>query len=323
MADRLEHVIANLGTPKDPTPEGVREFLAEFLGDPLVVQWPAWLWKPILHGIVLRNRPKRIARLYQSVWSERGAPLRVQTEDLVQALSEAVGVNVHVTAAYRYGNPSIEACIRRAFERSNRVVFTQLFPQRAASSSETANREAQRVARELGREKDLVVAPLSPVDPRYISALADRVRGSLPKFEGGVPPHLLVSFHSIPASVNRQEGEVYTQDCTATFEALLAELGWNRDNAGLAYQSVFGPAKWVGPATSDRIAGLAAGGTKRLLVTMPGFLCDGLETLEEIGVEGRGTFLAAGGSEYHCAPAVAGHPALLESLASLSAGTGQ
>ena len=316
--NKVEHVIANLGTPMEPTPEGVRAFLGEFLGDPMVVEWPAWFWKPILHGIVLRKRPQRIARLYQRIWSERGAPLRVQTEDLVETLANSVGEGIQVTASYRYGSPSIHECVERAFSRSEKVAFTSLFPQRTASSSGTANRVAVEVARTLGREPDLVLAPLSPVDPGYIRALAARVRDGLTQFTEGEPPHLLASFHSIPQAVNRREGSIYTADCSATFQALLAELGWNSDNASLDYQSVFGPAKWVGPATSTRIEELAKAGTKRLLVTMPGFLSDGLETLEEIGVEGKGTFLAAGGCEYHCTTAVAGHPDLLKSLIGLS-----
>ncbi len=313
----LEHVIANLGTPTEPTEQAVREFLRGFLGDPMVVEWPRWFWKPILHGIVLRRRPARIARLYRNIWSEQGAPLRVQTESMVAELAAQLPTSAHASSAYRYGSPSIEDSIQQAFSRSKQVVFTNLFPQRTASSSGTADWEARRVADALGRDKDLTIAPLSPTDRGYVQALAKRVRSAQELFTRGSAEHLLVSFHSIPESVNRRERGVYTADCRATYEALIQSLDWDPERASLAYQSVFGPAKWVGPATCERLAELARGGVSRLLVTTPGFLCDGLETLEEIAVEGRRTFLDAGGQEMHRANAVSGHPDLLKSLAAL------
>ncbi len=316
-AFEIEQVIANLGTPVEPTEQAVRAFLAEFLGDPMVVEWPAWFWKPILHGIVLRRRPARVARLYSSIWSEQGAPLRVQTESIVAGIAEALPDSEGVSSAYRYGSPSIDDVLERAFSRSARVVFTNLFPQRTASSSGSADRQAYRAAERMGRADDLTIAPLSPTDGGYVQALADRVRSAAELFEDGPADHLLVSFHSIPESANRREGGVYTADCKATFDSLLDSLDWDPARASLAYQSVFGPAKWVGPATCDRLAELAKSGVSKLLVTTPGFLCDGLETLEEIAVEGRKTFMAAGGLQMHCTKSVSGHSELLKSLAAL------
>ncbi len=316
MTDRapVELVLANLGTPAAPEAPEVRAFLDEFLSDPMVVEYPRWFWLPLLRGIILRTRPARVAEAYRTIWSPEGSPLRVQTETLVQRLQAAAPEGVLVSSAYRYGQPNIEQRLQRAFERADEVVFTTLFPQRTKSSSGSPEREAERVARSLGCAERLHLRPLSITAPGYLDALADRVRQERAAFDGDEPVHLLASFHSIPASVNRREGERYTQDCTTTYQALLAALDWPEQEASLAYQSVFGPAKWVGPATADRLAELPAQGVKNLLVTMPGFLTDGLETLEEIAVEGRETFLKAGGEQFRCTPAIADHARLAQAL---------
>ncbi len=310
----VELVIANLGTPAAPEAPEVRAFLDEFLSDPMVVEYPRWFWLPLLRGVILRSRPKRVAEAYRSIWSSGGSPLRVQTEALVATLAEDAPAGVRVSSAYRYGSPNIEERLRRAFERSEQVVFTTLFPQRTKSSSGSPEREAQRVARSLGCSDRLHLRPLAMAAEGYVDALADRVRQARIAFEGDEPVHLLASFHSIPQAVNRREGQRYTADCTATFEALLNELDWPKEHASLAYQSVFGPAKWVGPATADRLAALPGEGVSNLLVTMPGFLTDGLETLEEIAIEGRETFLKAGGQQFRCTPAIADHGSLRRAL---------
>lgn len=313
-----ELIVANLGTPEAATPEAVRDFLNEFLSDPMVVEYPRWFWIPLLRGIILRTRPKRVAEAYQSIWSSGGSPLRVQTEALVASMQEQAPDGTLVASAYRYGEPSIEQRLTRAFERSERVVFTTLFPQRTRSSSGSPAREAVRVAKKLGCFDRLTIRPMSFTDKLYVEALSDKVRQTAAEFEGAEPIHLLTSFHSIPAAVNRREGERYTQDCSATYRAMLSALEWPEERAGLAYQSVFGPAKWVGPATADRLEALPGEGVKRLLVTMPGFLTDGLETLEEIGEEGQETFLKAGGEEFRCTSAVADHPRLARALLGLA-----
>jgi len=310
----LEYVIANLGTPAEASEQGVRAFLREFLGDPMVVEYPRWFWIPLLNGVILRKRPVRIAKLYASIWQPGGSPLRVQTESLAAALQAAAPEGTWVSSAYRYGAPNIAERLERAFQRAERVVFTSLFPQRTASSSGSADAEARAVAHRLGASDRLELRPLDPTHGDYVGALADRILASQSQFSGGRAEHLLVSFHSIPAGVDRREGRRYTRDCEATYEALLERLDWDPTHASLAYQSVFGPAKWVGPATSKRLAELGQEGIERLLVCMPGFLTDGLETLEEIAVEGLATFQAAGGREMIAVPALADHPSLIRAI---------
>ncbi|MEZ6005509.1 MAG: ferrochelatase [Planctomycetota bacterium] len=311
-------VIANLGTPETATEEGVREFLGEFLGDPMVVEYPRWLWLPILERIILRKRPARIARLYQSIWSEGGSPLRVQTEKLVKALSQEVPEGWKVVSAYRYGRPSIANRVAEGLRDGGEVYFTSLFPQRTASSSGSAEAEALRVARKFGAADRLHLRPLPATDADYIGALAEGVNQQLAVLPAK-PDHLLVSFHSIPQAVDRREKGLYRIDCKATFEGLLAKLEWDPAKATLAYQSVFGPAKWIGPSTAATLAELPSKGVRSLLVTMPGFLTDGLETLEEIAVEGRSTFLGAGGSTYATVPAIADEPTLRRALLRIAA----
>lgn len=309
----LEVLLVNLGTPTEPTADGVRSFLAEFLSDPLVVDWPRALWLPILRGIVLRKRPERVAELYRSIWSPDGSPLRVQTERLARQLEAQLGAETRVRAVYRYGSPSLEEELHDAAKRAKRVIAIPLFPQRTASSSGSVQVEFGRAARALGLDGRVECRELAPDESDYIAALCDRVRASFAELDSP-PEHLLVSFHGIPARVDRAEGEVYSADCAATAAALLDALDWDPARATLAFQSRFGPERWLGPATADLLKDLPRRGVRRLGVVAPGFLTDGLETLEELGVQGRESFLEAGGTELTLVPAVADHPALAAGL---------
>lgn len=319
-----ELLLTNLGTPTEPTPEAVRAFLDEFLSDPLVVDWPRALWLPILRGIVLRKRPAAVARLYESIWTPQGSPLSAQTRRLARAVDADLGDAAAAAPAYRYGVPSLADTIRAAASRAERVVVVPLFPQRTASSSGSVEAEVARVATELGGTGRVRCAAIEPDDPGYVEALRDRVATTFAA-AGAAPDHLLVSFHGIPARVDAREHGRYRADCERTTVALLDALDWEPSRATLAYQSKFGPGRWLEPATAERITALARQGVRRLGVVAPGFLTDGLETLEELGVRGREDFLAAGGEDLYLVPAVADHPALRRTLARLagrSAGSG-
>jgi ferrochelatase len=298
-------VLANLGTPSAPTEAAVREFLREFLADPLVVDWPSWIWKPILERIVLRKRPSRVAELYREIWWPEGSPLEVETERIRARLSESTEHEVAV--AYRYGDRSLSRILLRD-ARAIPTAVIPLFPQRTSSSSGSIVHEVERFR---GRSVDVDALEIAPDDPGYIGALADRAREAM---AGRAVEHLLVSFHGIPVRYDRRERGRYAADCERTTRALLRALGWDPGRATLCYQSRFGPERWLGPATADLLRGLPARGIRRVAVITPGFLTEGLETLEEIGRLGRSQLLGAGGEELVRIPAVADHPAFVAGL---------
>lgn len=312
-------VLVNLGTTSEPTPAAVRAFLAEFLSDPAVVDWPAWLWGPILRGIILRRRPARVAHQYASIWTPAGSPLRVATERIVSSLHAQAAGRFTVSCAYRYGEPSLDSELRRlANETSGPVVVAPLFPQGTGATTGTSLARARDAAARAGIDDRLVEALLAPDDPGYIAALAGRWREGV-SAAAREPEHLVVSFHGIPVRYDRNEGRRYSADCHVTFRALLAAIGWPNERATLAFQSRFGPERWLTPATAGVLQALPRAGIRRVAVITPGFVTDGLETLEEIGIRGRETFVSAGGQALLRIGAVDNHPAFLSSLAALVA----
>jgi len=311
-----EVLLVNLGTPAAPTALEVRRFLEEFLSDPLVVDWPRSLWLPILRGIVLRRRPERVAEMYRTIWTESGSPLRVQSNAIARGLEAALAPDVSVRAVYRYGEPGLEQEVLAAAERARRIVVVPLFPQRTASSSGSVEDEVARITRTHDLAERVECVALAPDDADYIAALADRARTSFDAHDSP-PEHLLLSFHGIPARVDRAEQRRYSRDCARTASALLDALDWEPDRATLCYQSRFGPERWLRPSTAGLLMDLPVRGVRRLGVIAPGFLTDGLETLEELGVRGRKDFLTFGGQKLTLVPALADSPALIAALARL------
>ena len=292
-------VLVNLGTPEAPEVGAVRAFLEEFLSDPMVVDYPEWLWRPVLARI-LRSRAERVANLYRMVWTDEGSPLTVGTRRIAEALTSATGTDV--TFAFRYGQPS-QPLLTRTLAANGRSTIVPLFPQRTGSSSGTIEAAVGDRAR---------IRAIAPDDPGYIAALADRWAQTV----GDAPPeHLVVSFHSIPVRYDRAERGRYRRDCETTFRALLAATGWPADKATLSYQSRFGPEPWIGPKTAAVLRQLPLAGIKSVAIATPGFLTEGLETLEEIGIRGKRAFLDAGGERFCRIPCVEAHPAFVSSLA--------
>ncbi|TVP47648.1 MAG: ferrochelatase [Gemmatimonadales bacterium] len=308
-------LLVNLGTTDAPTPEAVRGFLREFLGDPRVVDWPAWFWRPVLERVVLRSRPRRVARLYASIWSEDGAPLRVGTESLGAGLQAALGVEARVEVAYRYGTPGLAAALRDARARGP-VVVISLFPHRTSSTTGTLDALVAEVVSEGDGHPVRLLHP-EPDDAGYIEALAgrwDEARAGATE----VPEHLVLSYHGIPVRHDRREGGTYRDGCYRTTGAFLERIGWDPTRATTTFQSRFGPEPWLGPATDATLVELARKGIGGVAVLTPGFLTEGLETLEEIGVEARQEFLAAGGRSFLRVPCVGAHPALVEAFVRLA-----
>jgi protoporphyrin/coproporphyrin ferrochelatase len=289
-------VLVNLGTTRAPEPDAVRAFLAEFLSDPMVVDYPPWLWRPILNRI-LRSRPEKVAEQYRSIWTPEGSPLESGSRRIASALASTLGGDVRV--AYRYGEPSLAGAL------DDRPQVIPLFPQRTGSTTGTI--EA------LVGERASVAIP-APDATGYIEAQAELFERTV----GGHPPeHFLVSFHGIPVRYDRAEGGLYRRDCESTYEALLKRLGWPSARATLAFQSRFGPEPWIGPSTAKTLEILGRSGIGSVAVATPGFVTEGLETAEEIGLRGKKTFLEAGGKRFVRVGCVEAHPTFVESLAEL------
>jgi ferrochelatase len=313
-------LLINLGTPDAPTPAALRRYLAEFLWDRRVVDLPRPLWWLILHGIILRTRPARSARAYQRVWREEGSPLlviaRQQQQGLQALLDERATGTWHVALGMRYGNPSVAHAVDELRGQGvEELVVLPLYPQNSCS---TTGSSFDALGAALQRHR-FVPAQRFIADyhdhPRYIQALADSVRAAWQQHRQ--PDKLLISFHGTPLRF-RDEGDAYYAQCQTTARLLAAALGLTAEQWLLSFQSRFGREEWLQPYTDVTLRALPPQGVNSVDVICPGFSADCLETLEEIAVENRDYFMAAGGRDFHYLPALNAAPAHLALLASLS-----
>ncbi|MCC6472569.1 MAG: ferrochelatase [Burkholderiales bacterium] len=297
-------LLVNLGTPEAPTAAAVRRYLAEFLSDPRVVELPRLVWWPILHGIVLRTRPARSARRYARIWDRDGSPLRLHTERQARLaagyLGERLRRPIRVEFAMRYGAPSVGAQIERMAQAGvTRILVVPLYPQYCASATASV---LDSVARCVQRMRDVPALRWVKdfhADPGYIGSLAALVREHWAR--EGRPERLLMSFHGVPRrGVDR--GDPYAAQCRTTAQRLAAELGLEENQWQMSFQSRFGSARWLEPQTADALVALARAGVRKVAVLCPGFVSDCLETLEEIGIDGKAEFLRAGGAEFSALP---------------------
>lgn len=315
-------VLVNLGTPTAPTAAALKRYLREFLSDRRVVEIPRLVWWPILHGIILNTRPAKSAEKYATVWTPEGSPLKVHTERQTQLLAAELAAAGHrdliVDYAMRYGQPSIPATLARLkAEGCTRILLVPLYPQYAGSTSATVLDEACRWLTKTRRQPELRTQPGFCDDPGYIAALAASVREHWA--EHGRPTsgyRLLMSFHGVPR-VTLDQGDPYHCQCLKTGRLLAEALALTPEEHLVCFQSRFGRAEWLQPYTAPTLQALARGGVGRVDVICPGFVSDCLETLEEIAVEGKTDFLAAGGSEYHYIPALNERADWIAALAAL------
>lgn len=322
---RVAVLLVNLGTPDAPTPPAVRRYLAEFLSDRRVVEIPVLVWQLILRLLILPLRSRASAKKYASVWLAEGSPLRVytqrQTEQLRHLLS-ANGYQVTVEYAMRYGTPSI-ATLLHQFRHAgiDKVLLVPMYPQYAASTTATAFDAAFDALKRMRNQPALRLVKEYHGDPGYIHALAQQVRDywtqhGRPDFAAG--DRLLLSFHGIPKR-SLDLGDPYHDQCQATGALLRAALGLGADECRVTFQSRFGPAEWLQPYTAPMLTELGAAGIRRVDVFCPGFTADCLETIEEIGMEGREAFLAAGGQAFHAIPCLNAAPAWIQGLGEIVA----
>ena len=294
MSDRIGVLLINLGTPDAPEPAAVRRYLAEFLSDRRVVEIPPLLWKPILYGIVLTTRPRKSAAAYKEVWTEQGSPLASITRRQAEALQLRLGQSAQVEWAMRYGNPSIAGAIERLVTGGcTRLLAAPLYPQYCAATTASASDALFAALAPMRSQPALRTLPPYYDDPLHIAALKASITRQLAALDF-TPQRLLLSFHGMPERT-RTLGDPYHDQCQETARLLAAELGLPVD---IAFQSRFGRAKWLEPATDATLAAYPAQGVTRIAIAAPGFSADCLETVEELGIRGRDTFLQAGGEAF-------------------------
>ncbi len=304
-------LLVNLGSPSSPTREGVRDFLSEFLADPSVVDLNPFLWWAIRNLIVLPLRSRRVARAYAAVWMEEGSPLIVHGRRLAASLQKELGSGWRVGLGMRYGTPSLRAGVEElAAAGCNEVLVVPLFPQYSRSTTGSIETVVQDLASSVPELPALRVAAPFYEHPAFIEALGERIRESLAQ---GPVDHVVLSLHGLPVRFV-QAGDPYREHCERTARALASKLGLREGAWSLVYQSRFGTEAWLGPA-ADRFVPALASRAPRVLIALPGFVADCLETLEEIGLRLREAFLEAGGSELRVAPCLNDHPAWVRGLA--------
>jgi ferrochelatase len=335
--NRIGVLLINLGTPDAPTPEAVGSYLREFLMDGFVIDVPKPLRWFLVNVMIVPRRKVKSARAYQKVQLPGGSPLLVYTRELAEQLAARLatdGDGYVVEYAMRYGNPSIEASLVKLHSQDlSRIIVLPLYPQYAESSFETAVVETKRVARQLGCADRLSFFSPFYHRPEFINACARRVAEDNEKQS---PEHIVFSFHSLPErhlkrldatgdhclgnttccdQVSAANHNCYRAQCMFTARAIAAELGLKEDGYTVSFQSRLGRAKWLGPTTEDVLRDLARRGVKRIAVSCPSFVADCLETVEEMGIRGRQTFIDAGGEELRLIPSLNADPFWVEAVA--------
>lgn len=294
---RLGVLIANLGTPDAPTTPALRKYLGQFLADPRVIELPRIVWRAILHGIVLRTRPKKSAAAYREVWSDDGSPLlvtgRQQTRGIGERLADRLEGPVAVELGMRYGNPSMAEGLQKLRDQgAERLVILPMYPQYSGSTTAST---FDALAEELKQWRwipELRFIGQYHDDERYIRCLANSIREHWQ--EHGHGEKLLFSFHGTPKRY-LLNGDPYHCQCLKTARLVAEELELTSDAWTVTFQSRFGNEEWLKPYTDETVIGFAKSGMKTLDVICPGFSSDCLETLEEIEGENAEYFEENGG----------------------------
>lgn len=322
-ASRTAVLLVNLGTPAAAEASAVRAYLRQFLSDPRVVEIPRAVWAPILHGVILRLRPRQSARKYAQIWTPQGSPLLVHSREqatLLRGYLGERGIDVEVALAMRYGEPSIPAVLDElAARRCERILVIPMYPQYSGTTTASALDALFDHWRHVRNVPEVRWVRHFHDDAGYIAALRDSVRAHWQRHgraqdSGG---KLVMSFHGVPRRT-LDLGDPYHCECRKTARLLTEALGLRDDEVVVTFQSRFGRAEWLQPYTAPTLAQLARDGVHTVDILCPGFPADCLETLEEIAMEGRDTFLAAGGREYRYIPCVNAAPAFIHALAGLA-----
>ncbi|TFY96825.1 ferrochelatase [Ramlibacter rhizophilus] len=318
-AARVGLLWCNLGTPDAPTTPAVRRYLREFLSDPRVVEIPRAAWLPLLHGVILPLRSSKSAAKYAGIWTPEGSPLMAHTLRQAQALGTeltARGHEVLVHPAMRYGQPAIGTQLDALKAAgATRILVLPAYPQYSGTTTASVVDAVSAWSAGVRTLPELRFVNRYHDDPGYIDALASGIERHWEAHGRG--EHLLMSFHGVPERTLKL-GDPYHCECHKTARLLAERLGLAPEAWTLSFQSRFGRAKWLEPYTEPTLQALARRGVKRVDVACPGFVADCLETLEEIGLEGKQAFLAAGGQQYGLVPCLNSAPDWIGALADLA-----
>jgi len=316
-------LIVNLGSPDSPTAKDTRRYLGEFLHDYRVIDTTRWIWCPVLHGIILRTRPKKSAAAYESIWHEPvgfpgdEAPLIRITRAQAAGIEKRLGEDVHVEIAMRYGNPSISAGLDALKSKGcMRIAVLPLYPQFAGATTASVYDGVSIALEERMDVPELRFLRHYYDDPRFISALANSIDTHLSSLDW-TPDAILTSYHGLPQSYV-DKGDPYQSECLETTELLRQHMGKTKQELYATFQSRFGPKAWLQPYTDKTLEALPETGVKKVAVIMPGFSADCLETLEEIAVEAKESFMEHGGTHFTAIPCLNADPAHLDLLAGLA-----
>lgn len=304
-------LLCNLGTPDEPTPKAVRRFLSQFLHDKRVVSISRWVWCLILHGIILRIRPAKVAKLYKKIWLKDGSPLLVYTQKQRQKLQNEIndrfidqryGKHVPVEIAMAYGNPSIASSLL-ALENQGceRIIVLPLYPQYSSATTASIFDRIAKYYKDKFHVPEVTFVGDYHNHPHYIHSLANSIRRY--REHNGSAEKLLFSFHGVPQRFS-QMGDPYEAQCRKTAELVVKELELGEDDYAISFQSRFGKEEWVKPYTDELLTQWGKDGIESIQIISPSFSADCLETLEELAIENRDVFLESGGKDYQYIPAL-------------------
>jgi len=321
MTEKSGILLINIGSPSAPETKAVRKYLSQFLHDKNVIELTRWLWCPILHGVILRTRPKRSAAAYAKVWRREDdgsfadeAPLVEITREQARKLSGRL--NMPVAIGMRYAQPSIEKGLDELIAHGcTHIGVLPMYPQYAGATTRSGDEAVLKALKNKPKMPQIITLNNYHDDPGYIDVLADSLIAHIDHLDYD-PDQVLVSFHGIPKS-SVEKGDPYEAQCEGTFNLLKAHQKTNDLNLTLSFQSRFGPKEWLTPYTLTTLLEMPSKGMKNAVVIAPGFPADCLETLEEIAIEAKHEFLEAGGENMSVVPCLNADDAHIETLANL------
>ncbi len=301
--DRLGILLVNLGTPDGPDPANVRRFLAQFLSDPRLVEAPRWLWWLVLHGVILRLRPSRSAHAYRQIWTDRGSPLLLHSQAIAAKLKDRLDPQsgAVVELGMTYGNPSIPSSLRSLRDQGVRkLLVLPLYPQYSATTTASVFDAVSKELQQWRWVPELRFVSSYFDQPEYLLSIASTITDHR---RTNADSHMVFSFHGIPRRY-LLAGDPYHCQCLKTARLISQLAGLNQEQWTVSFQSQVGREEWLRPYTDELLMRLAREGKRRVTVICPGFATDCLETLEEIAIRNRETFMANGGEFYDYIPAL-------------------